>query len=146
MQEFIDLFRIEPEDVYDLDDEFFKKVSDEDDVDTLENRVHKVLKSNSKDYSIFRQFAINAASTDPTSFGAFGESVKTAHEAAVALLGPLYNLKQAPSSPADVRNRDGSPSRTPPRPPGEINMPNTGASTPSSLTAKTRRSATKQAG
>jgi hypothetical protein len=90
IQDFIELFRIKPEEIYDLDDDFLKRVSDKDDVDTLENRVHNVLKSNSKDYGIFRQFAINAASTHPASFGAFGESVKTAHDAAIFMLGSLY--------------------------------------------------------
>jgi hypothetical protein len=95
MQDFNGLFRIKPEQLFDLDDELMKKVCNEDDVDALENRAHNELKSSSKDYGIFRQFAINAASTNPTSLGLLGESVKVAREAAVTLPALLRTSEKA---------------------------------------------------
>jgi hypothetical protein len=50
------------------------------------------------------QLAFNAASTDPNPLGGCATpDVKTAHDAAVTLLGPLYNLRSGPSSAPDAR-------------------------------------------
>jgi hypothetical protein len=93
MQDFVNLFRIKPSELYDLDDAVMKSLER----DTLENQVHNVLNpghSKKKDYGLFRQLAIDAASMHPTSLEALAPNVKTAHDAAVLLLGPLYDTPE----------------------------------------------------
>jgi hypothetical protein len=93
MHDFVNLCRIKPSELYDLDDAVMKSLER----DTLENQVHNVLNpghSKKKDYGIFRQLAIDAASMHPTSLEALAPNVKTAHDAAVLLLGPLYDTPE----------------------------------------------------
>jgi hypothetical protein len=116
IEDFVSLFSVKIEKLYDFDDEVFKDVANES-VGTLEKHVHDVLNRRSlttRPYSTFRQLAINAATTDPVNLERFGPNAVTSHEAAVTVLGPLYCQKKA-ASPQ-------SPPRLPPQspPPSEL--------------------------
>jgi hypothetical protein len=69
-EDFIALILLNLEELYELDNDVMKDVAnaaDEKGVGTnLDNRVHNILNKKKRDYSVFRQLAINAALTDPT--------------------------------------------------------------------------------
>jgi hypothetical protein len=114
MNDFVKLFEIDIEELYQLDDPTFEDGNAT--INEFVKDVHCELNTRSASgkhsYSIFRQLAVNVASTDPSMLSCFPPNVKAAHEAAVALLGCLYSLKPT----ASARALDGTAAVAAPEP------------------------------